>query len=226
MGVADNEANMGRLTEREREILAYVAAHHRSKAIARKLGTAPKTVDTQISNACRKLGVANRNEAVRLLLESQGRHGMGDNPSWAPSPIAADPGSLSTHPVATRGDHGDLHTSRDAARGAAARHDLWRSGDGSGADIGERDPSDHGAISGVGLAPTGALSDGSAGDVRNPSLGQLPGGHSDPLPRFLTQKDGWLRLAVALAGSFALAVALPLGLKGVLWLQQLVHSLH
>lgn len=34
-----------RLSEREREMMAYVAAHYRSKAIARAFGTAPKTVD-------------------------------------------------------------------------------------------------------------------------------------------------------------------------------------
>ena len=65
----DRVAPAGRpLTDREREVMAYVAAHYRSKAISRLLGTSPKTIDTQIASACRKLGAGDRDEAVRLLL--------------------------------------------------------------------------------------------------------------------------------------------------------------
>ena len=65
--------------------MAYVAAHYRSKAIARLIGTAPKTVDAQIANACRKLGVENRADAVRKLREVGVNLDMGEMPLWAPA---------------------------------------------------------------------------------------------------------------------------------------------
>lgn len=220
------DTNWQRLTERERQVLAYVAAHHQSKSIARMLGTAPKTVDAQISSACRKLGVANSNEAVRLLLQDENAFlDIGGNPPPASSPMAVGVVGGSFLPVDFRGVDGDSHDAWNLARGRSADHDLRGSGGGVGAGGVERSASEHGALSGFGIAPTGSVSDGADGPVRDSSLGQLFGGHSGGKFEFLTQSAGWRRLAWAVAGSLVLAFALPLALKGALWLQKLVHSI-
>lgn len=56
-----------RLTPSERECLSLVGQGFQSKEIAELTGKAPKTIDKHVENACRKLGVPNRREAVRLL---------------------------------------------------------------------------------------------------------------------------------------------------------------
>jgi DNA-binding NarL/FixJ family response regulator len=52
------------LTEREREILALVAAGHANKVIALRLGISHKTVRNTLSAACRKIGVTDRTQAA------------------------------------------------------------------------------------------------------------------------------------------------------------------
>ena len=51
--------------------MSLVCQGFQSKEIAELTGKAPKTIDKHVENACRKLGVQNRREAVRLL--TQGR---------------------------------------------------------------------------------------------------------------------------------------------------------
>ncbi|WP_087120744.1 helix-turn-helix transcriptional regulator [Brevundimonas sp. SH203] len=58
---------MEMLTERERECLRLVHAHHNSKQIARALGIKPGTVDKHCENAARKLQVENRIAAALAL---------------------------------------------------------------------------------------------------------------------------------------------------------------
>jgi DNA-binding NarL/FixJ family response regulator len=53
------------LTERELEILRYVALGHTNSRIARTLWVTEQTVKFHLSNIYRKLGVANRTEATR-----------------------------------------------------------------------------------------------------------------------------------------------------------------
>jgi DNA-binding NarL/FixJ family response regulator len=52
------------LTPREHEVLSLVALGEPSPAIGLKLGISPKTVDTHVERACRKLGANNRTTAV------------------------------------------------------------------------------------------------------------------------------------------------------------------
>jgi len=52
------------LTVRERDVLALVAEGLENKAIARRLGLAPKTVRNYVSNVLSKLGAATRTEAA------------------------------------------------------------------------------------------------------------------------------------------------------------------
>jgi DNA-binding CsgD family transcriptional regulator len=54
----------GRLTDREREVLEWVAAGVSNKGIARRLGVSPNTVKFHIATLLAKLGASTRAEAV------------------------------------------------------------------------------------------------------------------------------------------------------------------
>lgn len=58
---------LARLTPRQRQVLAGLARGKLRKQIARELGISEATVKTHIANACRRLGVATRAEAVARL---------------------------------------------------------------------------------------------------------------------------------------------------------------
>jgi DNA-binding NarL/FixJ family response regulator len=60
------------LTEREREVLALLAAGHSNKEIARLLGVTERTVKGHVGNVMGKLGAASRTQAVIYAL----RHGL------------------------------------------------------------------------------------------------------------------------------------------------------
>src|SRR4051812_43032408 len=69
------------LTERERELLALVAAGHDNAAIARRLYLSPKTVRNHVSNIFNKLQVAGRAEAIIVAREA----GLGrSSRPWSP----------------------------------------------------------------------------------------------------------------------------------------------
>ncbi|WP_288758527.1 helix-turn-helix transcriptional regulator [uncultured Brevundimonas sp.] len=215
------------LTEREREVMAYVAAHHRSKTIARLTGKTPKTVDAQVASACRKLGVSSRVDAVRLLLE-EGLDPMGENPHRAPSPMAAedDPASFLSRHSRDANEQLDTDQTRDhAGRDAAVDELPGFPGSAGTGGVGPR-ASTHGAFSGFGPAAAGAFPERADADVRNPVLGRLPGG---PAPEAVEQlglanRPG-LRLLIALGIALALAVAVPAALGGAVALQKLVETL-
>lgn len=58
------------LTDRELACLRGVAEHKRTDQIAGDVGLAPKTVDAYIAKASKRLGVNDRDSAVRLLGEA------------------------------------------------------------------------------------------------------------------------------------------------------------
>ncbi|MEO6990583.1 MAG: response regulator transcription factor [Candidatus Baltobacteraceae bacterium] len=58
-----------RLTDREREILALVAAGHSNRAIAERLGIGERTVKFHVSEILARLGAGNRAQAVALATE-------------------------------------------------------------------------------------------------------------------------------------------------------------
>lgn len=58
------QSGAGRLTEREREVLEWIAAGVSNKGIARRLGLSPNTVKFHVAALLAKLGAATRAEAV------------------------------------------------------------------------------------------------------------------------------------------------------------------
>ena len=68
----DDTRRAGVLSERETEILRLVARGLTNRAIARQIGTAPRTADQHVHNILTKIRVSSRAEAVRYALE----HGL------------------------------------------------------------------------------------------------------------------------------------------------------
>lgn len=58
------------LTERERQVLAYLLEGHSNKSMGKELNLSPRTVEDYRLNALRKLGVASTSAAIRIGLEA------------------------------------------------------------------------------------------------------------------------------------------------------------
>jgi DNA-binding CsgD family transcriptional regulator len=212
------------LSPREREVMAYVAAHYRSKAIARLIGTQPKTVDAQIASACRKLGARDRAEAVRLLL---GDPTLREKPASASSPISM--ASAAAVALAAEEDLSDVARSGGEVGGFGspfAVDDLQGSERSTDAGrFGPRAPGD-GPISDIGTAGAVSVPDWAPNHVRDSAVRELPGGRRPSISaRRLDLADGGMRLLWAAVLALGLALALPLALKAVIALQKIVHSL-
>ncbi|PZO03300.1 MAG: hypothetical protein DCF28_07480 [Alphaproteobacteria bacterium] len=218
------------LTDREREVMSYVAAHHRSKSISRLLGTAPKTVDAQVANACRKLGAGSRDEAVRMLLAAGVDLAIRGNPLSARAPIPLSESSNSTVPFTERTEHEcDNDDERDAtiAGRRDAEPDVSRPDRGIGPDRQWTGSSSHDPLSGLRSARAGPVSDGSDDDVRNRPVSELSGGHRDGQPA------GWLkslpapvsRILLAVVVALVASIIVPAGLMGAVALQKTIESL-
>lgn len=68
---APHEADpLERLTERERDVMAFTAEGFSSSEIGEKLFISPKTVDTYRSRIMEKLGLTHRSELVRFALKT------------------------------------------------------------------------------------------------------------------------------------------------------------
>ncbi len=67
---ADAAGRLARLTPREREVLAGIAAGETSRAIAARLGLSPRTVETYRESLARKLGIRTVAALVRFALEA------------------------------------------------------------------------------------------------------------------------------------------------------------
>jgi DNA-binding NarL/FixJ family response regulator len=66
-----DESPLSRLTEREREILAYAAAGRGNKDIADQLCVSIDTVKTHLHHIYQKLGVTGRVEAILTYLNAK-----------------------------------------------------------------------------------------------------------------------------------------------------------
>lgn len=73
------------LPEGHKACLRLVAQGMSSKEIAKQTGLAPLTVDTYLKQAMAKLGVSNRRDAARRLIELEGSQNFG-----SPSPALAE----------------------------------------------------------------------------------------------------------------------------------------
>jgi DNA-binding CsgD family transcriptional regulator len=58
------------LSERQLDCLKFVAAGLSSPKIARRLGISPRTVDEYVADACLKLGVRTRVEAIAVAIRA------------------------------------------------------------------------------------------------------------------------------------------------------------
>jgi DNA-binding NarL/FixJ family response regulator len=76
-------APVGRLTDRERDVLALVAQGLAGKQVARQLGISPKTVELHKTRIFTKLGVPNQTAAVRVALN----RGIGGSSRWISASI-------------------------------------------------------------------------------------------------------------------------------------------
>jgi DNA-binding CsgD family transcriptional regulator len=119
---------LDRLTPRQRECLELAADHWTSKEIGRRLNIAPKTVDRHIEEAVKKLGVADRAAAVRLLLGEPARTalspagdpGYGVNPHGERAPMVGAVVARQPSLRGSEGSHGqaavDVHLDGRAGR--------------------------------------------------------------------------------------------------------------
>lgn len=70
-GRAQARGLISRLSEREREVLGWLAQGNSNKAIARELEISPRTVEIHRANMMGKLHARHTADAVRIALESQ-----------------------------------------------------------------------------------------------------------------------------------------------------------
>lgn len=75
VGAFGTEGDFGRLTPREREVLALLSEGRPNKEIARHLDLREITVKYHLKNIYRKLNVSNRAQAVKMALEDMARSG-------------------------------------------------------------------------------------------------------------------------------------------------------
>lgn len=66
---SDERSKFERLTERERDVLRYVASGYTAPEIGEKLSISPKTVDTYKQRITEKLGLSHRSEYVQFALK-------------------------------------------------------------------------------------------------------------------------------------------------------------
>jgi two-component system response regulator NreC len=66
---SDERTKFDKLTERERDVLRYVASGYTAPEIGEKLFISPKTVDTYKQRIAEKLGLAHRSEYVQFALK-------------------------------------------------------------------------------------------------------------------------------------------------------------
>lgn len=213
-GTTDQQAAIDQLSPRVREALRLASQHLPSKEIAKRMALSPFTVDEYMNEARKRLGVATRREAARLLVEYEARNGPFDDAAeppngQGPQSAGAAPASeivlSSGLPTSETDHHGQGRSSDDrripradlGAGGAAVAHPGARA-----ADAGD----DHR----LAVGPQG----GSAGAVHGraaegAALHHL-GGHADAKRAFrslLTVAGFAVGAGVILLGVFAVADA-------------------
>jgi FixJ family two-component response regulator len=64
------EEQVSSLSERERQVLAFLLEGHSNKSMGKELNLSPRTIEDYRLNALRKLGVASTSAAIRIGLEA------------------------------------------------------------------------------------------------------------------------------------------------------------
>ncbi len=68
---SSTDARFERLTEREREILALIAAGHQNREVAAQLGISPRTVEVHKARIMEKLECRSLAELIRMNLATR-----------------------------------------------------------------------------------------------------------------------------------------------------------
>jgi DNA-binding NarL/FixJ family response regulator len=63
------DADLDRLTPRQREVLRSIAKGYTYRETAKALGISPRTVETHVSDVLRKLQLSNRSELTRWAVD-------------------------------------------------------------------------------------------------------------------------------------------------------------
>lgn len=68
---SDAAARLGKLTERERQVLTLMVDGKLSKEIAHELGLSPRTVEMHRTHIAERLGVRRASEAIKIAIQAQ-----------------------------------------------------------------------------------------------------------------------------------------------------------
>lgn len=96
-------ADVERLTDRERETLRLLGQGHEAKSIASVLGLSVHTVNERLRSARRKLSVSSSREAARMLLGYEGHNKSGYKTIGVAVAGPGEPNSWHAHSRATGG---------------------------------------------------------------------------------------------------------------------------
>ncbi len=116
---SSHDAAVKRLSDGQKEVLRLVAAHHSSKEIASILDISPHTVDQRVRQSLSLLGVSRRQQAARILAETEALPGedpyqrlIHQSPHMAEALIPAETDPAIGHEI--------RHAGRAGRSGAAA----------------------------------------------------------------------------------------------------------
>lgn len=150
-----------RLTPRERECLRLLAQHLSSKEIAKRLPLSPKTVDSYLDDARKRLGAPTRREAARLFADYELAYPRdltgptSDRVSDRPTPPTPSAPALGEVDERSQTEGGHVRT-------ADAAFHVGRTGESPSGAGGERRSEGHRASLDLGSSKAGSIS--STGD--------------------------------------------------------------
>jgi DNA-binding CsgD family transcriptional regulator len=208
------------LTAKQREMLRLVYQHMRSKQIARVMGVSPYTVDEYLRLALRKLGVATRVDAARLLAEHELAQ-KAPQTSLYQSPGVVFPPADGSSEASEESGNGEDRIHQPGRQSGLAGDELEPAGDRAFGPGGYAGPGGHGSTSGGRPAPPSAFLDawrGFAGSRRDHPRRDGSTGRGEAyvvlaLTRLSLILGAAMLLALLAAGAFAAVVGLVTALQ-------------